>query len=51
MILEELKNRDKFTTTEYELVKFVLNAPSEVIHMNQEELAQAAYVSPSAISR
>ena len=51
MILEELKNRNKFTTTEYELVKFVLNSSQDVIHMNQEELAQAAYVSPSAISR
>ena len=43
--------KKSLTSTERQLAEYIYNNALEVIHMNQNELAYAAFVSPATISR
>ena len=51
MILKDMVNKRNLTSTEQQLAVFIYNNALKVIHMNQNDLAEAAYVSPATISR
>ena len=51
MILKELQSKSNFTSTERNLADYILSHAQEVVHMNQNVLADAAFVSPACISR
>ena len=51
MLLKEMIKKSNLTSTEKQLAVYIVNNSLEVVHMNQNELAEAAFVSPAAISR
>ena len=51
MILKDMIIKKNLTATERQLAGYIYNNALNVIHMNQNELAEAAYVSPATISR
>ena len=51
MFLIDMTNKENLTATERELAEYIYRNAVKVIHMNQNDLAEAAYVSPATISR
>ncbi len=50
-VLNQLKDEQLFTNAEQEVVRYILQNPKAVIHATINEIAEAAYSSPSTIGR
>lgn len=50
-IFIKLKQKHLFSPTEYEVVKFILSKPQQVIHMSIRSIAAETYTSPTTVMR
>ncbi|MHC1681443.1 MAG: MurR/RpiR family transcriptional regulator [Clostridiaceae bacterium] len=51
LILNQLKDKKKFTSVEWEIIEYIENNIKEVLHMTADELAGVTYTSTASIIR